>query len=158
MYTLLQISLTAAIFVITLTRAAPVFPVLIIALVPLRLLIMKRWWRRDILRIVDKWACREGSPEDEDDEKAIKVRETRCVGSASRAIPGSHESQPGDRSDGIFRRVTTNYVPRPSNACRQDLGVASNNNQMSETMVGSSACRSDSHIPRDEEAVKAEQL
>ncbi|KAL1971008.1 hypothetical protein VTN77DRAFT_2842 [Rasamsonia byssochlamydoides] len=69
LYTILQIILTAAIFVVTLTRAAPAFPVLIIALVPFRLLVMKRWWRRDVLRFVDAWACREGTPEDEEDEK-----------------------------------------------------------------------------------------
>jgi hypothetical protein len=70
LYTVLQIVLTTAIFIVTLTRAAPAFPVLIIALVPFRLLVMKRWWRRDVLRFVDAWACREGTPEDEEDERA----------------------------------------------------------------------------------------
>lgn len=70
LYTILQIVLTAAIFVLTLTKAAPAFPVLIIALVPFRLLVMKRWWNREVLRFVDAWACREGTPEDEEDKKA----------------------------------------------------------------------------------------
>jgi hypothetical protein len=146
MYTLLQISLTAAIFAITLTRAAPVFPVLIIALVPFRLLVMKRWWRRDVFQIVDKWACREGSPEDEDEKK---VREARRVDSASPATLGP-------RPDGIFPTITTNYVPRPNNACRRGLRVASSNtNQMSDMMAGSSrpSIGLDAHIIRDEEAV-----
>lgn len=68
-YTLLQIAITVAIFILTLTRAAPAFPVLIIALVPFRLLIMKRWFRREVLRFVDAWACREGTPEDDEDTK-----------------------------------------------------------------------------------------
>ena len=32
---------------------------------------MKRWWPREVLRFVDAWACREGTPEDDEDtEKA----------------------------------------------------------------------------------------
>ncbi|CAK7262688.1 hypothetical protein SEPCBS119000_000111 [Sporothrix epigloea] len=64
-YTLTQIAATAAVFGVTLTVAAPVFPVLIIILVPLRLTLMKKIWSRDALRWVDSWACREGKPEDE---------------------------------------------------------------------------------------------
>lgn len=30
---------------------------------------MKRWWPREVLRFVDAWACREGTPEDDEDEK-----------------------------------------------------------------------------------------
>lgn len=45
------------------------FPVIIIALVPFRLLLMKRWWPREVLRFVDAWACREGTPEDEEDAR-----------------------------------------------------------------------------------------
>lgn len=55
---------------LTLTKAAPAFPVLIIALVPFRLLFMKRWWNREVLRFVDAWACREGTPEDDEDQQA----------------------------------------------------------------------------------------
>lgn len=28
---------------------------------------MKRWWPREVLRFVDAWACREGTPEDDED-------------------------------------------------------------------------------------------
>jgi hypothetical protein len=73
LYTVLQIVLTIIIFIVTLTKAAPAFPVLIIALVPFRLLLMKRWWPREVLRFVDAWACREGSPEDEEDERAKEM-------------------------------------------------------------------------------------
>lgn len=63
----MQIVVTVIIFIVTLTRGAPAFPVLIIALVPFRLLVMKRWWPREALRFVDAWACREGTPEDDED-------------------------------------------------------------------------------------------
>lgn len=58
------------IFILTLTRGAPAFPVLIIALVPFRLLVMKKWWPREVLRFVDAWACHEGTPEDDEDTAA----------------------------------------------------------------------------------------
>lgn len=79
LYTILQIVLTVAIFILTLTRAAPAFPVLILALVPFRLLAMKRWWNREVLRFVDAWACREGTPEDDEDaeRRAAEERERR---------------------------------------------------------------------------------
>ena len=66
----MQIVVTVIIFIVTLTRGAPAFPVLIIALVPFRLLVMKRWWPREALRFVDAWACREGTPEDDEDARA----------------------------------------------------------------------------------------
>lgn len=72
LYTILQIVITVVIFIVTLTRGAPAFPVLIVALVPFRLLLMKRWWPREVLRFVDAWACREGTPEDDEDAEAKK--------------------------------------------------------------------------------------
>lgn len=72
-YTLTQVVLTSVVFVVTLTKGAPAFPVIIIALVPVRLTLMKRWWRREVLRFVDAWACREGTPED-DEDKAARLR------------------------------------------------------------------------------------
>ena len=65
----MQIIVTVVIFIVTLTKGAPVFPVIIIALVPIRLLLMKKMWDRETLRFVDAWACREGTPEDEEDAK-----------------------------------------------------------------------------------------
>ncbi|PYH48948.1 uncharacterized protein BP01DRAFT_333142 [Aspergillus saccharolyticus JOP 1030-1] len=70
LYTILQIVITVAIFILTLTRGAPAFPVLIVLLVPFRLLVMKRWWPREVLRFVDAWACKEGTPEDDEDAEA----------------------------------------------------------------------------------------
>ena len=62
--------MTVIIFIVTLTKGAPAFPVIIIALVPIRLLVMNRIWHRETLRFVDAWACREGTPEDDEDAKA----------------------------------------------------------------------------------------
>lgn len=66
-YTITQIVATVIIFIVTLTVAAPAFPVIIIALVPVRLLLMNRIWGRETLRFVDSWACRDGTPEDDED-------------------------------------------------------------------------------------------
>lgn len=62
-YTVAQLVLTATVFAMTLTVAAPAFPLVIIALVPVRLTLMSRIWSRDTLRVVDGWACRPGKPE-----------------------------------------------------------------------------------------------
>ncbi|TWU74401.1 hypothetical protein ED733_002854 [Metarhizium rileyi] len=82
-YTVTQIVLTGIVFGVTLTVAAPAFPLVIIALVPLRLTLMKRIWSRETLTLVDGWACRPGKPEDEvmaehvveveDEEKAVAL-------------------------------------------------------------------------------------
>ncbi|KAH7157488.1 hypothetical protein B0J13DRAFT_581634 [Dactylonectria estremocensis] len=64
MYTTTQIILTGIVFGVTLTVAAPAFPLIIIALVPVRLSLMNRVWGRETLRLVDGWACRDGKPED----------------------------------------------------------------------------------------------
>lgn len=69
MYTAVQIVVTVIIFIVTLTRGAPAFPVVIIALVPVRLLLMNRLWDRETLRFVDAWACRAGTPEDDEDRQ-----------------------------------------------------------------------------------------
>ncbi|KAI6710424.1 hypothetical protein PZA11_007332 [Diplocarpon coronariae] len=80
-YTAVQIVTTGVIFYVTLTVAAPAFPVIIIAyveaagadlfeVVPIRLSAMNRIWGRETLRFVDAWACREGCPEDEEDRRA----------------------------------------------------------------------------------------
>lgn len=69
MYTIAQIVLTVGIFIVTLTVAGPAFPIIIIALVPIRLTLMNRMWKRETLRYVDAWACREGCPEDDEDQK-----------------------------------------------------------------------------------------
>lgn len=63
-YTITQVVMTGIVFGITLTVAAPAFPLVIIALVPIRLTFMNRLWSRETLLMVDGWACREGKPED----------------------------------------------------------------------------------------------
>ncbi|KAI4237769.1 MAG: hypothetical protein LQ349_001577 [Xanthoria aureola] len=74
-YTVVQVVITIVIFIVTLTKAAPAFPVLIIILVPIRLLLMNRLWDRETLRFVDAWACRKGTPEDDKDLLAGEVNE-----------------------------------------------------------------------------------
>lgn len=69
LYTLTQIITTVVIFIVTLTVAGPAFPIIIIALVPIRLTLMKKMWHREVLRYVDSWACRDGCPEDDEDRK-----------------------------------------------------------------------------------------
>lgn len=61
----MQIVVTIIIFIVTLTKGAPAFPLIIIALVPIRLLLMNKIWDRETLRFVDAWACRDGTPDDE---------------------------------------------------------------------------------------------
>ena len=74
-YTALQIVVTVVIFIVTLTKGAPAFPVIIIALVPLRLLLMNRIWNKKTLRFVDEWACRDGAPEDIGEGEVVVPRE-----------------------------------------------------------------------------------
>jgi hypothetical protein len=76
-YTTFQIVLTGIIFYVTLTVAAPAFPVIIIACVPVRLLVMNRIWGRETLRFVDAWACKEGTPEDDEDRRNGVIIEKR---------------------------------------------------------------------------------
>jgi len=76
-YTAIQIIVTILIFVITLTKGAPAFPVVIIALVPIRLLFMNKIWNRETLRYVDAWACKEGTPEDDQDRLAEEEKRAR---------------------------------------------------------------------------------
>lgn len=74
MYTAAQIIVTVIIFVVTLTKGAPAFPLIIIALVPIRLLLMNKLWDRDTLRFVDAWACKDGTPEDDEDRLAEREK------------------------------------------------------------------------------------
>lgn len=121
LYTLLQIVITVAIFILTLTRAAPAFPVLIIALVPFRLLIMKKWWRREVLRFVDAWACREGTPED-DEDAAVKNDSAAQEESTKDYVFGrgilQDQTKDHRRSDG----TRTSFTARRRGSSQADLG------------------------------------
>ncbi|KAK1499769.1 hypothetical protein CTAM01_06963, partial [Colletotrichum tamarilloi] len=68
-YTIAQIVLTGIVFGVTLTVAAPGFPIIIIILVPVRLFFMNKIWSRQTLRYVDGWATREGKPEDDENDR-----------------------------------------------------------------------------------------
>lgn len=79
-YTLFQIIMTIVIFIVTLTVAGPAFPIIIIALVPFRLLLMNRIWNRETLRYVDAWACRDGTPEGDEDNAMVEAATNRALG------------------------------------------------------------------------------
>ncbi|KAL2884036.1 hypothetical protein SGCOL_000675 [Colletotrichum sp. CLE4] len=84
-YTLAQIVLTGIVFGVTLTVAAPGFPIIIIILVPVRLFFMNRIWSRQTLRYVDGWATREGKPEDDENDR--RREGLVASGEASRRVP-----------------------------------------------------------------------
>jgi hypothetical protein len=65
--------MTVVVFIVTLTVAGPAFPIIIIALVPFRLLAMNKMWSPEVLRYVDRWACRDGTPEDVEDERRASL-------------------------------------------------------------------------------------
>lgn len=110
LYTILQIVITVIIFIVTLTRGAPAFPVLIIALVPFRLLVMKRWWPREALRFVDAWACRKGTPEDDEDAQSKKSEQTLKEGSTL-------------GEDGVLSTITERGPdPNRASGSRADIG------------------------------------
>lgn len=91
LYTATQIVVTVIIFVVTLTVAGPAFPIIIIALVPLRLLLINRIWNRETLRFVDAWACRDGTPEDDEDRR---TEQKKAAGSPSTDRIDSGEQTP----------------------------------------------------------------
>ncbi|KAK4983836.1 hypothetical protein LTR50_006963 [Elasticomyces elasticus] len=91
-YTLTQIIMTIVIFIVTLTVAGPAFPVIIIALVPIRLLLMKKIWNRETLRFVDAWACRDGTPEDDEDRKLVEKNLQRERHTDEESRPGQGQS------------------------------------------------------------------
>ena len=93
-YTATQIILTVVVFIVTLTKGAPSFPVIIIALVPIRLLLMNRIWNRKTLAVVDAWACREGHPEDN-----LDVELDNPAGSQADAIMVVDPIMPSEKID-----------------------------------------------------------
>ena len=70
-YTALQIVITAIIFYVTLTDAAPAFPVIIIPFVPMKLFLVNKIWGRETLRFVGPWACTDGTTEDDEDRRDV---------------------------------------------------------------------------------------
>ena len=86
LYTITQILVTVIIFVITFTKAAPIFPLIIIIMVPIRLLLMNRLWNRETLRFVDAWACKDGTPEDDEDARSSSEDTTAAAAAARHTI------------------------------------------------------------------------
>lgn len=97
-YTLFEIVMTVIVFIVTLTIAGPAFPIIIIALVPFRLLAMNKIWSADVLRYVDRWACREGTPEDvEDERRASLVDQNENGGSIGAGMHDVGDVEKGER-------------------------------------------------------------
>jgi len=89
-FTVAQVIVTGLVFGVTLTVAAPAFPIIIVALVPIRLLLMNRVWGKETLRYVDAWACREGTPEDEDVSAEHARQEEKPKDTAHGTVPPAH--------------------------------------------------------------------
>ncbi|GAB7360107.1 hypothetical protein MBLNU230_g7870t1 [Neophaeotheca triangularis] len=104
-YTAFEIVITVVVFIVTRTVAGPAFPVIIIALVPFRLLLMNKFWSREVLRFVDRWACREGCPEDGGANVAAGPEPVvgdsvaqETTADVEKAEAGTRASQAGDES------------------------------------------------------------
>lgn len=102
LYTATQIIVTIVIFIVTLTIAGPAFPIIVIALVPIRLRLMNRIWNRETLRYVDAWACRDGTPEDDEDLRIESEKRQHRSGvdveSAAPILPVEMKEIPSDSS------------------------------------------------------------
>ena len=128
-YTLFQIVMTAVIFIVTLTAAGPAFPVIIIALVPFRLLAMNRIWSRDVLLYVDKWACRDGHPEDRHGGERGDTHDDGSIGLSSQPRATALENESS---------VSTTVIPNDldhdveKSPLGDSSGVSSGNSNMAE--------------------------
>ncbi|KAA8647128.1 hypothetical protein EYZ11_008079 [Aspergillus tanneri] len=69
------------------TPTHPIFP----SIFSFRLLVMKRWWPRGVLRFVDAWTCRERTPEDDED-----VESKRRDDDGGNGVDGVISSRLGD--------------------------------------------------------------
>ncbi|KAL9050593.1 MAG: hypothetical protein Q9162_006551 [Coniocarpon cinnabarinum] len=103
LFTMTQIIATGVIFYVTLTVAGPAFPVIIIALVPIRLTLMDKIWNREVLRYVDAWACQDGCPEDDVDQCATRSvcglpeDDVEAVVNGASNVPDMYEKRPNLR-------------------------------------------------------------
>ncbi|KAF2144091.1 uncharacterized protein K452DRAFT_223383 [Aplosporella prunicola CBS 121167] len=105
-YTLTQVIVTVGIFIITLTKAGPAFPIIIILLVPLRLLLMNKIWNRETLRYVDAWACRDGTPEDDEDRKTgARKPAVAPPGAVSQDVESGTENMDAENGAIMLRRL-----------------------------------------------------
>ncbi|SMQ48587.1 unnamed protein product [Zymoseptoria tritici ST99CH_3D7] len=73
-YTLFQVVIAIAVFVVTLTPAAPGFPVIIAALVPFRVLVMPKIWHPATLAHLDKWSYRDETRKETECEPSMCER------------------------------------------------------------------------------------
>lgn len=86
-YTMFQIIIAIGIFILTLTRGGVAFPILVFSLIPFRLLVMKRIWSAETLKYVDSWACKSGSPEDDDEDDSDRRASRSLVADDVESLP-----------------------------------------------------------------------
>lgn len=81
---------------------------------------MKRWWPREVLRFVDAWACREGTPEDDEDARSRVVEETREAGANAKHGRRSDDSAFCPHLDGVADKSGVVVRGESSRATRRD--------------------------------------
>lgn len=85
---------------------------------------MKRWWPREVLRFVDAWACREGTPEDDEDERkrartvSEPCGENRVGGGGvfSVRVGNGHDAPSADPKDNIVSHDSETRGPGSNDA------------------------------------------
>lgn len=78
---------------------------------------MKKWWPREVLRFVDAWACREGTPEDDEDAKAEERNPTSAgnIGREPVAAYATHSLPAQMESRGSMTISDSHRVKRTNN-------------------------------------------
>lgn len=64
---------------------------------------MRRVWSREVLRYVDAWACRDGTPEDDEDRRKGGVR-MEAGSDESTELEELEHGREGGRGSGVLRR------------------------------------------------------
>lgn len=94
---------------------------------------MKRWWPREVLRFVDAWACREGTPEDDEDEKVRAGESPREDFSGGHG----HGQSKGDNDEGgdVQNEASTSRVSPKTDEVSPDREIQSGGNDASQDWV-----------------------
>lgn len=106
---------------------------------------MKRWFPREVLRFVDAWACREGTPEDDEDANARTGLHDEVLSESGRCDHGrgrddgmglsSSEAEPGLYSSGM------NPIPKSVHELYE--------NDVTREWVELDICHTDEELGRD---------
>lgn len=85
---------------------------------------MKRWWPREVLRFVDAWACREGTPEDDEDTE--KTQGQDALGSDTVPVGVLHADS---RGRSTVQSSSVSNEPRASQADLADQRIWGTTNE-----------------------------